>query len=199
MINQFLRLSLATILLLTVVLSCKKTDTDVTAIPALNCSATNLSTTNFTNSNSAQSTTLTVGLSNATAGSATFTLASSSADFSPTAYTTTLTAGQSSVTIPLTFDGSSTVSSETITVTSSYASGTCTAIATISTGTSSTTAWTMLARTFEVTEPEAACRSHDVLTASPTCPKRQRGILRILVGLRNNSGVSSSEVHSSTR
>lgn len=140
MINQFLRLSLATILVLTVVLSCKKTDTDVTAISALNCSATSLSTTSFTNSNSAQSTTLTVGLSNATAGSATFTLASSSADFSPTTYTTTLTAGQSSVAIPLTFDGSSSVNSETITITSSYASGTCTAIATISGGTSSTTA-----------------------------------------------------------
>lgn len=134
------RLTLATLLLLSFVLSCKKTETDVTATPALNCSVMSLSTSSFTNSNAAQSTTLTVGLSNASAGSATFSLTSSSADFSPATYTTTLTAGQSSVAIPLTFDGSSSVTSETITITSSYASGTCTAVATISGGTSSTTA-----------------------------------------------------------
>lgn len=136
------RLPVAIFLLLSVVVSCKKTDTDVTATPALNCTGTSLSTSAFTNSNAAQSTTLTVGLTNATAGSATFTLASSSSDFSPATYTTTLTAGQSSVAIPLTFDGSSSVSSETITVSSSYASGTCSAIATITSGTSSTTATT---------------------------------------------------------
>ena len=126
-----------------VVGACKKTDDPVTPTtsPALNCTSTAFTTSAFTSNGTAQSTTLTVGVSNATAGSATFAIASTSADFTPTTYTTTLTAGQTSVAIPLVFDGTSSVTSETVTVSSSYASGTCTAIATITSGgTSSTTA-----------------------------------------------------------
>lgn len=123
--------------------SCKKTDDTVTptTTPALNCTSTAFTTSAFTSNGTAQSTTLTVGVSNATAGSATFAIASSSSDFTPATYTTTLTAGQTTVAIPLAFDGTSSATSETVTVTTSgYASGTCTAVATITSGTSSTTA-----------------------------------------------------------
>lgn len=124
------------------VTACKKNDDTVTATtPALNCTSTALSTSAFTSNGTTQSTTLTVGVSNATAGSATFAIASSGNDFTPTTFTTTLTAGQTTVAIPLTFDGTSSVTSETVSVsTSGYASGTCTAVATITSGTSSTTA-----------------------------------------------------------
>lgn len=143
MTRPFRHLALAVLLLISVVIACKKTDTDVVAAPALNCTSTALNTSAFTSSGTVQSTTLTIGLSNATAGSVTFALTSSGSDFTPATYTTTVTADQTSVAIPLSFDGTSSVSSETISVSASgYASGTCTAIATITGGTSSTTATT---------------------------------------------------------
>lgn len=87
-----------------------------------------------------QSTTLTVGLTDATVGTTTFFVASSSADFTPATFTTAIAAGQTTVSIPLTFDGTSSVTSETLTITvPGYASGTCTVRRTITTGTSSTT------------------------------------------------------------
>ena len=85
---------------------------------------------------SSQRTTLTVGLNDAVAGSVTFVLASSSSDFTPDTYTTTVTDGQTAVAIPLTFDGTSGVTSETITVSAtSYGTGVCSTVATISSGT----------------------------------------------------------------
>ncbi len=111
-----------------------------TTTPALNCATTTLSTSDFISSGTAQSTTLTVGLTGATVGTTTFAIASSSANFTPATFTTALTAGQTTVVIPLTFDGTSSVTSETLTITvPGYASGTCTAVATITTGASSTT------------------------------------------------------------
>ncbi|MGI4886945.1 MAG: DUF3500 domain-containing protein [Janthinobacterium lividum] len=130
------RVLLAASLLCTMV-ACKK-DTETTAgtttstTSAIDCSATALSTVAFANTGTAQTTTLTVGLSNATAGAVTFNLVSSGSDFTPTTYTTTLTAGQTTVAIPLSFDGTSTLTSETITVSAASGySGSCTAAATI--------------------------------------------------------------------
>ncbi|MGI4832460.1 MAG: DUF3500 domain-containing protein [Janthinobacterium lividum] len=72
-----------------------------------------------------------MGLSNAAAGSVAFNLASSGSDFTPTTYTT-VTAGQPTVAVPLSFDGTSTLTSETITVTAAATyTGSCTAAATI--------------------------------------------------------------------
>ena len=66
--------------------------------------------------------TLTVGISGATAGTATFNV--SGTDFTGT-LATTLTAGQTSVTIPITYGGTGAVGSRTLTVTSSNGGGTC--------------------------------------------------------------------------
>jgi hypothetical protein len=129
---------LAILLFLVVVVSCKKTENDILYAPSLNCSTIALTTSAFTNSGSAQSTTLSVGLSNAVAGSITFAIVS--ADFTPNTYTTTVKDGQTSVAIPLTFDGTTSLTSETITVSaSSYGTGTCATTATVSAGSSMTT------------------------------------------------------------
>lgn len=128
------------LLLLSIAISCKKTENDIIRAPSLNCLSTSLRTSTFTNSGTSQSSTLTVGLNDAIAGSITFALTSSSSDFSPEIYTTTVVDGQTSVAIPLTFDGTSNVTSETITISAtSYGIGTCSAVATISAATSGTT------------------------------------------------------------
>lgn len=146
------RVLLAVSLLCTLV-ACKKDDetttgTTTSTTPAIDCSGTALSTSAFANTGTAQPTTLTVGLSNATAGAVTFNLVSSGSDFTPTTYTTTLTAGQTTVAIPLSFDGTSTLTSETITVTAASGySGSCTAAATIgATATSCASATTPVAK-----------------------------------------------------
>ncbi len=87
----------------------QKTDDVVTPTitSVLNCATTTLSTSSFTSNGTAQSTTLTVGLTDATVGSTTtFAIASSGADFTPTTFTTAITAGQATVAIPPTFDPS---------------------------------------------------------------------------------------------
>lgn len=127
-------------LLLVSVVSCKKTENDIIRAPSLNCTSTMLSTSTFANSGTSQRTTLTVGLNDAVAGSVTFVLTSSNSDFTPDTYTTTVTNGQTSVAVPLIFDGTSSVTSETITVSAtSYGTGVCSAVATISATTSGTT------------------------------------------------------------
>ncbi|GAB4021633.1 DUF3500 domain-containing protein [Spirosoma koreense] len=138
--GQLIRLTLPLFLFLSVVISCKKTENDIIKAPSLNCSSTALSAGSLTTSGSAQSTTLTVGLNDATAGLVTFAITSSGADFSPETYSTTVTSGQTSVAIPLTFDGTSSATSETITVTAtSYGTGNCSVVATLSPTSSTTT------------------------------------------------------------
>ncbi|WP_420150167.1 DUF3500 domain-containing protein [Spirosoma sp.] len=108
--------------------------------PSLNCSSVSISPGTFTNSGIIQGATLSVGLKDATAGSVTFNIISSSPDFSPATYTTPVTDGQTSVAIPLRFDGTSSVTSATFTVSAgTYASGFCSTTATISAGSSTTT------------------------------------------------------------
>lgn len=139
--GKFIRPALLIFFLLTAVISCKKTENDIIRAPSLNCQSTTLNPVVLTNSGSPQNTTLTVGLNDAIAGLITFALTSSNADFTPTTYTTTVTDGQLSVAIPLTFDGTSEVTTETITVSAtSYGLGACSPVATISAGTSTTTA-----------------------------------------------------------
>ena len=77
---------------------------------------------------------LTVPITGATAGSATFNV--SGTGFSGT-LTVTLTAGQTSVTIPVIYDGSGSAGSRTLTVTSPMGGGVCTKSVTIMAGTDS--------------------------------------------------------------
>jgi hypothetical protein len=125
-----------------------------TSSVALNCATTGLSVSSFKNDNSKQNTVLKVGLNNAPAGAATFAISSNGSDFSPTTFTTTLTAGQTLLEIPLVFDGTTALTTETITVSSSkFGATTCTTNATITpAGTSTTPALNCSATTLSVSE-----------------------------------------------
>lgn len=112
---------------------CKKTDTLATSSTTPSLSSAFLSQRSFTNSGTAQSTSLTVALAHAIAGSVIFSIISSGNDFTPKTYTTTLTAGQANVAIPLSFNGTSTLTSETITVSATGYTGTPAATGTIGT------------------------------------------------------------------
>lgn len=136
--GQLIRIALLLGLLLNVIISCKKTENDIIRAPSLNCLSTTLRTSALINNGSAQSTTLLVGLNDAVAGSITFAITNS--NFTPTTYIATVEEGQTSVAIPLIFDGTSSAQTETITVSAAaYGTGTCTPVATISSGTSATT------------------------------------------------------------
>jgi hypothetical protein len=88
-----------------------------------NC-GTATSTGTFTaNATAGQTGSLTIPLTNATAGDATFTVTGTG--FTGT-LTATLTAGQASVIIPITYDGTGAAGSRTLTVTSSEGTGSCT-------------------------------------------------------------------------
>jgi blue copper oxidase len=145
------------ILIVVMALGCKKaTDVTGTSTNAILSSAS-LSTTAFTNSGTAQTTTLTVTLANATAAAVVFSIASSGNNFTPATYTTAITAGQLTVAIPLSFDGTTTLTSETITVSATaYATGTPSTTATIGTTVSTgyNTLWippTITGTTFNLT------------------------------------------------
>lgn len=100
--------------------------------PAL--SGASLSLSAFVNNGVAQNTTLTVNLSNATAANVVFSIVSSGNDFTPTTFTTGITAAQTSVAIPLVFDGTTALTSETITVSATaYGTGAPATTATIGT------------------------------------------------------------------
>jgi blue copper oxidase len=149
------------ILLLTAIYACKKTS-DVSATAATTLSGASLANSVFTSSGTAQNTTLTVNIANAVAATVSFSIVSSGNDFTPTVYTTAITAGQASVAIPIVFDGSSTLTSETITTSAAaYASGTPVVTATIGTGTSGAynTLWippTITGTTFNLTLDKSA-------------------------------------------
>ena len=92
-----------------------------------NC-GTASTTGSFIADGSSHSGTLVAPITGATAGSTTFTV--SGTGFTGT-LSTTLTAGQTSVTIPITFDGSGSSGSRTLTVTSPTGTGTCTKSVTV--------------------------------------------------------------------
>ncbi len=87
---------------------------------AYNCSVS--STTGSFVASTSSAGTFVVGLSNALSGLTTFNV--SGTGFTGV-LTTTLTAGQTSITIPITYDGTGTAGTRTLTVTSSGGSGTC--------------------------------------------------------------------------
>jgi blue copper oxidase len=137
---------LAICVLFSVQFGCKKTSdaaatTATAGSPSL--SSASLSVSNFTSNGIAQNATLTIGVANAAVASATFSIVSTGNDFTPATFTTAITAGQTSVAIPVIFDGTTTLTSETITVSAStYATGTPTATATF--GTTNTGAYNTL-------------------------------------------------------
>lgn len=129
---------------LALLFSCNKTsDEAVTSGNHPSLTSASLNITNFSNNGTAVAAILSVGLSNATAGLVTFAVNSSGADFTPAIYTSNITAGQTSVDIPLIFDGTSNLTSETITVSaSSYATGSPSTTVTIGTsGSGFTSLW----------------------------------------------------------
>jgi uncharacterized repeat protein (TIGR01451 family) len=83
------------------------------------------------NATAGQTGTLVIPMTGATAGSATFTVTGTG--FTGT-LSTTLTAGQASVTIPITYDGTGAAGTRTLTITSTEGSGTCTKDVTVSAG-----------------------------------------------------------------
>lgn len=89
-----------------------------------NCGAASATGTFNANSIAGQTGTLTVPLSNATAGAATFSVSGNG--FTGT-LVTTLTAGQTSVAVPITYNGSGSAGAHLVSVTSSEASGSCSA------------------------------------------------------------------------
>ena len=95
-----------------------------------NCGTASTTGTFYANNIGGQTGTVVVPITGATAGTATFNV--SGTGFTGT-LATTLTAGQTSVTIPITYDGSGAVGSRTLTVTSSGGSGTCTKAVTVAT------------------------------------------------------------------
>jgi hypothetical protein len=106
---------------------------------AFNCGTASISGTFTANGVSGQTGTMTVPITGATAGSAIFSV--SGTGFSGS-LGTILTAGQTSVVIPITYNGTGTSGSRTLTVTSSQGTGTCSKSVTVlgcSVGTISTT------------------------------------------------------------
>jgi hypothetical protein len=94
-----------------------------TATFTFNC-GTATSTGTFTaNATAGQTGTLVIPMTGATAGSATFTVTGTG--FTGT-LSTTLTAGQASVAVPITYDGTGAAGTRTLTITSTEGSGTCT-------------------------------------------------------------------------
>jgi hypothetical protein len=89
---------------------------------AFNCGTASETGTFIANATTGQSGTITIPLSNATAGQASFSVSGSG--FSG-ATTTTLTANQASVTMPIIYNGSGTSGNHLVTITSPQGSGTC--------------------------------------------------------------------------
>lgn len=102
----------------------------VTPLFTFNCGTASTTGNFYTTGIGGQTGTLIVPITGATAGSATFTV--SGTGFTGT-LATTLTAGQTSVTIPITYDGSGAAGSRTLTITSSGGGGTCTKAVTVAT------------------------------------------------------------------
>lgn len=94
----------------------------VTPLFTFNCGTASSTGTFYANNIGGQTGTLVIPITGTTAGDATFTV--SGTGFTGT-LTTTLTAGQTSVTIPITYDGTGVAGNRVLTVTSSGGSGTC--------------------------------------------------------------------------
>ena len=89
---------------------------------AFNCATASNTGTYIANNTAGQTGTITIPLSNATLGQASFTVSGNGFSGS---YTTTLTAGQPSVTFPISYNGSGVAGNHFVTINSTQASGTC--------------------------------------------------------------------------
>ncbi|MCU0467176.1 MAG: hypothetical protein MUF58_01125 [Arcicella sp.] len=101
---------------------------DNTASFVFNCSSPTFSGSFIANGTGGQSGSVTIGLINATAGAATFNVTGTG--FTGT-LSTTLTANQATVTIPITYDGAGTAGARILTVTSPQGSSSCTPSVTV--------------------------------------------------------------------
>jgi hypothetical protein len=125
---------------------------------AFNC-GTATSTGTFTaNGTAGQTGTLTIPLTGTTAGNATFNVTGTG--FTGT-FATTLTAGQASVSIPITYNGTGASGSQTLTVTSTGGTGTCTPSVTVLCPTIPTVTTT-------VTQPTCAVATGTITVTAPT-------------------------------
>jgi hypothetical protein len=93
-----------------------------------NCGTASVTGTFLANGTAGQMGTLTVPMTGATAGPANFSVSGTGFTGS---LSTSLTAGQTSVTIPITYDGTGAAGSRTLTVTSAQGTGTCTRTVTV--------------------------------------------------------------------
>jgi hypothetical protein len=132
-----------------------------------NCSTASLSSNFSANGVTGQTSNLTVPITGATAGTATFNVTSVASGITGT-LTTTLTAGQTSVIIPVTYTGSGTPGSRTINVTSSQATGTCSKVITVVGCNAGTTAPTLTATTKSNICPSTTADISSLV--SSTCP-----------------------------
>jgi hypothetical protein len=89
---------------------------------AFNCATASNTGTYIANNTAGQTGTITIPLSNATLGQASFTVSGNGFSGS---FTTTLTAGQPSVTFPISYNGSGVAGNHFVTINSTQASGTC--------------------------------------------------------------------------
>jgi hypothetical protein len=102
-----------------------------TATFTFNCGSASAMGTLTANGTTGQTGTLTIPMTSATAGSASFAVAGTGFIGS---LSTTLTAGQASVAIPITYDGTGTAGSRTLTVTSAQGTGSCTPSVSVASG-----------------------------------------------------------------
>jgi hypothetical protein len=134
---------------------------------AFNCSTAAISSALSANGVTGQTSNLTVPITGATAGTATFNVTSVASGITGT-LTTTLTAGQTSVVIPVTYTGSGTPGSRTINVTSSQATGTCSTVITVGGCNAGTTAPILTATTKSNICPTTTADVSGLV--SSTCP-----------------------------
>ncbi len=142
----------------------------VASPPSINCGTTYISTGTFFNNSQSQNATLTVGLTNAVAGTVTFTISGSS-DFTPTSYPVYINNGQSSVNIPVTFDGTATPGNYTLGISASGYTGSCNVNVTVnSSGTPDLSPSLMVlpAITHGITNMELTCQVWNVGTGATT-------------------------------
>jgi hypothetical protein len=134
---------------------------------AFNCGTASLSGTFTANGTTGQTGNLTVPITSATAGNATFNVTSVVSGITGT-LSTLLTAGQTSVVIPVTFNGSGAAGSRTISVTSAQTSSTCSKVFTVGGCTAGTTAPTLSATTKSNVCPATTADVSSLV--SSTCP-----------------------------
>jgi hypothetical protein len=125
---------------------------------SFDCAAATTTGTFLANGTGGQTATLTLGLTGTTAGIATFTVAGTGFTGS---LTTTLTTGQTTVDMPITYDGTGVPRTQTLTVTSAEGTGTCTPSVSI-------VCPTIAAPTLTVVQPNCTVATGTITVTNPT-------------------------------